>query len=157
MGCGQWGSNTAPQQGNTFRSSRDPLDEIHDHYLVSHLADFSPGATTPPSAGDQRVPSSHFPAFLPHIPVSYDAIYMPSVPIVEEPQVSTAVSPTFQDNFTSRSSAVDHLGRAHSDQEAFPILCFGHGRHCYSRAPVRQRPYVGGLQCSPDFVSLVCF
>ena len=92
LGCGQWRSNTTPQQGNTFRSSRDPLDERHGHYLVSHLTDFSAGATTPSSASDQRVPSSHFPAFLPHIQRSYDIIYMPSVPIVEEPQIGTAVS-----------------------------------------------------------------
>lgn len=82
-----------PRNAITFSSPRSLLDEKLEYYLTVHLTDFNAGTTTPTFADGRRVPPPHLLALLSHMQVSYDAAYISSTPIVEEPQPSAAVSP----------------------------------------------------------------
>ena len=77
---------SAPE--NRLRSThpRGFPDEKLDYYLTVHLTDFGTGTSTPGFTDERRVPPPHLLAFLSHIQVSYDAAYISSAPIIEEPR-----------------------------------------------------------------------
>ena len=58
-----------------------------------HLADFNTGTSTPSFVDERRVPPPHLLALLSHIQVSYDATYISTTPIIEEPQPGATMSP----------------------------------------------------------------
>ena len=74
--------------------SEAPPDERLDYYLTVHLKDTDTGTATPTFTDGRRVPPPHLLAFLSHIQVSYDAVYISSAPIVDEPQVGTPLRTT---------------------------------------------------------------
>lgn len=101
-----------PPQANPSPAHPEALpDEKLGYYLTVHLTDFNAATAAPSAAEDQRVPPSHLLAFLSHVQVSYDATYISSVPILEEPQVGTAISPP------SRTSL---LGPSRRPRSIFP-------------------------------------
>jgi hypothetical protein len=83
----------SPKNRITFNSPEGPLDEKLDYYLTVHLTDFNTGAASPSFTNEQRIPPPHLLAFLSHIQVSYDAAYITSTPIIEEPQAGVTFSP----------------------------------------------------------------
>ena len=79
-----------------------------------HLTEFSTGNASPGFTNERRVPPPHLLAFLAHIQVSYDAAYISSAPIVEEPQTSVTISPPP----TSRTTSL--LGPSRRPRSIFP-------------------------------------
>ncbi|KAF9650873.1 hypothetical protein BDM02DRAFT_3092274 [Thelephora ganbajun] len=88
------------------------FDESLDYYLAVHLAGFNTGTATPSFADERRVPPPHLLAFLSHVQVSYDATYISSTPIIEEPQTGVTVSPP--------SRATSLLGPSRRPRSIFP-------------------------------------
>ena len=82
----------APGKNYVLLTQRFP-DEKLDYYLTIHLTDFNAGTATPSFTDERRVPPPDLLAFLSHIQVSYDAAYISSAPIIEEPQPGTTISP----------------------------------------------------------------
>lgn len=77
----------------TFSSPRSLLDEKLDYYLTVYLTDFNTGAATPSFTDERRTPPPHLLAFLSHMQVTYEAAYISSTPIIEEPQAGVMISP----------------------------------------------------------------
>lgn len=77
-----------------------------------HIADFNTGASTPSFADERRVPPPHLLALLSHIQVSYDATYISTTPIIEEPQSGATMSPP--------SRATSLLGPSRRPRSIFP-------------------------------------
>ncbi|KAF9792921.1 TRAPP trafficking subunit Trs65-domain-containing protein [Thelephora terrestris] len=90
------------------------FDEKLEYYLTAHLTDFNTGTGGPGFANERRVPPPHLLAFLAHVQVSYDAAYISSAPIVEEPQANVAISPPP----TSRTTSL--LGPSRRPRSIFP-------------------------------------
>jgi len=81
------------REARHVRLTQKPPDEKLDYYLTVHLADFTTGTSTPTFADEQLVPPPHLLALLSHIQVSYDATYISTTPIIEEPQPGPTLSP----------------------------------------------------------------
>ena len=99
----------------TLRSSHPKVthtDEKLDYYLTVHLTDFNSGTATPSFPDERRVPTPHLLAFLSHIQVSYDATYISSTPIMEEPQ------PGLNNSSPSRTTSL--LGPSRRPRSIFP-------------------------------------
>ena len=80
---------------NTRSRSTHPgslLDETLEYYLTLYLTDFNTGTAVPSPTNERRVPPPHLLAFLAHVQISYDAAYISSAPIVEQPQASVTMS-----------------------------------------------------------------
>jgi len=82
-----------PSDPITLSSPRSFPDEKLDYYLTVYLTDFNTGTGTPSFTDEQRVPPPHLLAFLSHLQVTYDAAYISSTPITEEPQSGVMISP----------------------------------------------------------------
>jgi len=81
------------QEFRRVRLTQKSLDEKLDYYLTVYLADFNTGTSTPSFVDERRVPPPHLLALLSHIQVSYDASYISTTPIIEEPQPGITMSP----------------------------------------------------------------
>ena len=79
-----------------------------------YLTDFNTGTPSPGFANERWAPPPHLLAFLAHIQVSYDAAYISSTTIVEEPQASVTISPPP----TSRTASL--LGPSRRPRSIFP-------------------------------------
>ena len=97
----------------TFSSLQRSPDEKLEYYLTVNLTDFNASATAPSFPDERRVPPPHLLAFLSHVQVSYDATYISSAPIIEEPQPSTITSPP-----PSRTTSL--LGPSRRPRSIFP-------------------------------------
>ena len=108
--------SVGPSKEPVLRSAqRDPLpDEKLEYYLTVYLTDFNIGPPSPSFASEGCPPPPHLLAFLAHVQVSYDAGYISSTPIVEEPQAGVTVSPPP----TSRTASL--LGPSRRPRSIFP-------------------------------------
>lgn len=100
------------QESRHVRLTQRSLDEKLDYYLTVHLVDFNTGTSTPSFADERRVPPPHLLALLSHIQVSYDATYISTTPIIEEPQSGATTSPP------SRTTSL--LGPSRRPRSIFP-------------------------------------
>ena len=87
-------------------------DEKLDYYLTVHLTDFNTGTAAPSFTDERRVPPSYLLEFLSHIQVSYDAAYISSTPIIEQPQPGVTISPP--------PKATSLLGPSRRQRSIFP-------------------------------------
>ena len=81
-----------PQEPRYVRLTQCSLDERLGYYLTVHLTDFNTGAVASSFADERPAPPPHLLAFLSQIQVTYDAAYISSTPIIEEPQPGVTIS-----------------------------------------------------------------